>query len=90
MVLALRAIVYSRGARQGMIFGSLSVAQTSLADQARPPPPPPPQLLQFVTGSSRVPLEGFAHLQGMHGTTRFSITNAGAEGKLPTGHTCFK
>ena len=31
-------------------------------------------LLQFVTGSSKVPVEGFAHLQGMNGPERFQIT----------------
>jgi len=47
------------------------------------------KLLQFVSGSSRVPLEGFGSLQGMSGVTKFSITNAGAVKSLPTAHTCF-
>ncbi|GAA6031536.1 hypothetical protein JCM8097_006506 [Rhodosporidiobolus ruineniae] len=47
------------------------------------------KLLQFVTGSSRVPLEGFGALQGMSGVTRFSIHKAGGKGSLPTAHTCF-
>ncbi|KAI5477219.1 E3 ubiquitin-protein ligase HUWE1 [Pseudohyphozyma bogoriensis] len=46
-------------------------------------------LLQFVSGSSRVPLEGFASLQGMSGVTKFSITAAGETSALPTAHTCF-
>lgn len=46
--------------------------------------------LQFVTGSSKVPLNGFSDLQGMRGTQKFSIHKA----SLPTGalmaaHTCF-
>ncbi|TIC61802.1 hypothetical protein E3Q03_02533 [Wallemia mellicola] len=46
--------------------------------------------LQFVTGSSRVPLEGFGSLQGSQGTQRFNIHKAyGEEDKLPTAHTCF-
>lgn len=47
------------------------------------------QLLQFVSGSSRVPLEGFGALQGMSGVTKFSITSAGETTALPTAHTCF-
>lgn len=42
------------------------------------------KLLQFVSGSSRVPLEGFSSLQGMSGITKFSITSAGATTALPT------
>lgn len=42
------------------------------------------QLLQFVSGSSRVPLEGFGALQGMSGVTKFSITSAGDTLALPT------
>jgi len=46
--------------------------------------------LQFVTGTSKVPLEGFANLQGMRGSQRFSIHRAGSNsGFLPTAHTCF-
>ncbi|KAJ1439350.1 hypothetical protein B484DRAFT_323607 [Ochromonadaceae sp. CCMP2298] len=46
--------------------------------------------LQFVTGTSKVPLGGFANLQGMRGTQRFSIHKAyGDAGLLPTAHTCF-
>ncbi|GAA5823738.1 hypothetical protein JCM11251_003273 [Rhodosporidiobolus azoricus] len=47
------------------------------------------KLLQFVTGSSRVPLEGFKSLQGMNGITKFSIHKAGGTNSLPTAHTCF-
>ena len=42
------------------------------------------KLLQFVSGSSRVPLEGFSSLQGMSGITKFSITSAGDSKGLPT------
>ena len=47
--------------------------------------------LQFVTGSSKVPLNGFSELQGMRGIQKFSIHKAdgGAEGALMSSHTCF-
>lgn len=47
------------------------------------------KLLQFITGTSKVPLEGFAQLQGVHGTQRFNIHKAFGEGRLPVAHTCF-
>jgi E3 ubiquitin-protein ligase HUWE1 len=30
------------------------------------------KFLQFVTGTSKVPLQGFAHLEGMNGTQKFT------------------
>jgi len=46
--------------------------------------------LQFVTGSSKVPLAGFAELQGMRGIQKFSIHKArGSNGALISAHTCF-
>jgi E3 ubiquitin-protein ligase HUWE1 len=46
--------------------------------------------LQFVTGSSKVPLEGFSQLQGMRGTQKFSIHKVGGSiEKLVSAHTCF-
>jgi len=46
--------------------------------------------LQFVTGSSKVPLEGFSNLQGMRGTQKFSIHRAGGPSTaLASAHTCF-
>ncbi|KFD50140.1 hypothetical protein M513_08979 [Trichuris suis] len=48
------------------------------------------KLLQFVTGTSRVPLQGFASLQGMHGVQRFQIhRDDRSVDRLPTAHTCF-
>eukprot|EP00118_Oscarella_pearsei_P013759 m.113489 g.113489 ORF g.113489 m.113489 type:complete len:151 (+) comp37458_c1_seq44:5028-5480(+) len=49
------------------------------------------QALQFATGSSRVPLGGFANLVGAGGLQKFIITrNEGAsENRLPTASTCF-
>jgi len=46
--------------------------------------------LQFVTGSAKVPLEGFSQLQGMRGTQKFSIHRAGvSNASLVSAHTCF-
>jgi E3 ubiquitin-protein ligase HUWE1 len=46
--------------------------------------------LQFVTGSSKVPLAGFSELQGMRGIQKFSIHRAsGSKGALMSAHTCF-
>ena len=46
--------------------------------------------LQFVTGSSKVPLAGFAELQGMRGIQKFSIHKAsGSRTALMSAHTCF-
>ncbi|XP_076930173.1 E3 ubiquitin-protein ligase UPL1-like, partial [Bidens hawaiensis] len=48
------------------------------------------RLLQFVTGTSKVPLEGFKALQGLSGPQRFQIHKAyGAPERLPSAHTCF-
>ncbi|KAF9762286.1 E3 ubiquitin-protein ligase ptr1 [Nosema granulosis] len=48
------------------------------------------KLLQFCTGSSRVPFEGFSHLQGSTGIQKFSIHKSlYQEGRLPSAHTCF-
>jgi len=46
--------------------------------------------LQFVTGSSKVPLNGFSELQGMRGIQKFSIHKVGgSSGALMSAHTCF-
>ncbi|XXG55804.1 hypothetical protein AAC387_Pa03g3392 [Persea americana] len=48
------------------------------------------RLLQFVTGTSKVPLEGFSALQGISGSQRFQIHKAyGSPRHLPSAHTCF-
>ena len=45
--------------------------------------------LQYVTGTSKVPLEGFAELKGMGGgVQKFQIHKAYDTAKLPTSHTC--
>uniref|UniRef100_A0A4W5REL6 E3 ubiquitin-protein ligase SMURF2 n=1 Tax=Hucho hucho TaxID=62062 RepID=A0A4W5REL6_9TELE len=48
------------------------------------------RLLQFVTGSSRVPLQGFKALQGAAGPRLFTIHQIDANSNnLPKAHTCF-
>ncbi|KAF7724152.1 hypothetical protein EC973_001277 [Apophysomyces ossiformis] len=48
------------------------------------------KLLQFATGTSKVPLEGFAHLQGSSGVQKFQIhKDFGGDNRLPSAHTCF-
>lgn len=46
--------------------------------------------LQFVTGTSKVPLEGFKALEGMRGTQKFNIHKAfGNPDALPSAHTWY-
>ena len=61
------------------------------------------KLLQFATGTSKVPLNGFKELEGMQGsyqssfhnlinpgTTKFTIVrDFGHKSRLPQSHTCF-
>lgn len=47
------------------------------------------RLLQFVTGTSRVPMNGFTELQGSNGPQKFTIECWGTKDKLPRAHTCF-
>ncbi|KAL8895002.1 MAG: hypothetical protein Q9192_003906 [Flavoplaca navasiana] len=48
------------------------------------------KLLQFVTGTSKVPLNGFKELEGMNGFSQFNIHRAyGNKDRLPSSHTCF-
>lgn len=43
--------------------------------------------LQFVTGTSKVPLEGFSGLQGIRGLQKFQIHKMFDNNLLPTSHT---
>jgi E3 ubiquitin-protein ligase HUWE1 len=45
--------------------------------------------VQFVTGSAKVPLEGFASLMGMRGIQKPNVHRAYGSDALPTAHTCF-
>ncbi|XP_051553164.1 E3 ubiquitin-protein ligase HECW1-like isoform X1 [Myxocyprinus asiaticus] len=47
------------------------------------------RLLQFVTGTSSVPYEGFTVLRGSNGLRRFCIEKWGKITSLPRAHTCF-
>ncbi|PBP18622.1 HECT-domain-containing protein [Diplocarpon rosae] len=47
------------------------------------------RLLQFATGTSRIPVNGFKDLQGSDGPRRFTIEKAGEFNNLPKSHTCF-
>ncbi|KAF4023570.1 hypothetical protein G4228_015547 [Cervus hanglu yarkandensis] len=47
------------------------------------------RLLQFVTGTCRLPVGGFADLMGINGPQKFCIEKVGKENWLPRSHTCF-
>ena len=59
-----------------------TVREFSQEDRAR--------FLMFVTGTSKVPLDGFKALQGISGPQKFQIHKAHGDGdRLPSAHTCF-
>ncbi|PNF34617.1 E3 ubiquitin-protein ligase NEDD4 [Cryptotermes secundus] len=47
------------------------------------------RLLQFVTGTSRVPMNGFKELYGSNGPHLFTIQKWGRPENYPRAHTCF-
>lgn len=47
------------------------------------------RLLQFATGTCRLPVGGFAELIGSNGPQKFCIEKVGKETWLPRSHTCF-
>jgi len=48
------------------------------------------KFMQFVTGSSKVPLQGFEALEGMNGPQKFQIhRDDRSTDRLPSAHTCF-
>ncbi|VVC26339.1 E3 ubiquitin-protein ligase, SMURF1 type,WW domain,C2 domain,HECT domain [Cinara cedri] len=47
------------------------------------------RLLQFVTGTSRVPMNGFKELYGSNGPQLFTIERWGTIENYPRAHTCF-
>ncbi|KAL7044451.1 hypothetical protein ACKWTF_001914 [Chironomus riparius] len=48
------------------------------------------KFLQFVTGTSKVPLQGFGALEGMNGIQKFQIhRDDRSTDRLPSAHTCF-
>ncbi|KAH8282736.1 hypothetical protein KR054_009413 [Drosophila jambulina] len=71
---------YNRNSKQVVWFWQF-VRETDNEKRAR--------LLQFVTGTCRVPVGGFAELMGSNGPQRFCIEKVGKETWLPRSHTCF-
>ncbi|KAK6616958.1 hypothetical protein RUM43_014928 [Polyplax serrata] len=71
---------YTRNSKQVVWFWQF-VKQTDNEKRAR--------LLQFVTGTCRVPVGGFAELMGSNGPQRFCIEKVGKDTWLPRSHTCF-
>jgi len=53
------------------------------------PPERKSHLLQFATGTTRIPVNGFKDLQGSNGPQRFTIEKAGDPDQLPKSHTSF-
>ncbi|OAF71338.1 hypothetical protein A3Q56_00917 [Intoshia linei] len=47
------------------------------------------RLLQFVTGTCRLPVGSFVELMGSNGPQKFCIAKVGDEDALPRAHTCF-
>lgn len=75
---------YTRSSAQVDWFWTF-VSQLGREDLAR--------LVMFVTGTSKIPIEGFAALQGMNGPQKFHIHRvscaSGPFFPLPSAHTCF-
>lgn len=71
---------YNRNSKQVVWFWQF-VRETDNEKRAR--------LLQFVCGTCRVPVGGFAELMGSNGPQRFCIEKVGKETWLPRSHTCF-
>uniref|UniRef100_A0A2M4BBW2 HECT-type E3 ubiquitin transferase n=1 Tax=Anopheles marajoara TaxID=58244 RepID=A0A2M4BBW2_9DIPT len=71
---------YNRNSKQVAWFWQF-VRETDNEKRAR--------LLQFVTGTCRVPVGGFAELMGSNGPQRFCIEKVGKDTWLPRSHTCF-
>jgi hypothetical protein len=46
-------------------------------------------LIQFITGTSKIPVDGFSQLRGMNGLQRISIHKDPSLHQLPKSHTCF-
>eukprot|EP01135_Chromosphaera_perkinsii_P011011 Nk52_evm45s2309 gene=Nk52_evmTU45s2309 len=47
------------------------------------------RLIQFATGTSRIPMNGFRELHGSNGPQKFTIELWGEPNQLPRAHTCF-
>jgi E3 ubiquitin-protein ligase NEDD4 len=53
------------------------------------PPERKSRLLQFATGTTRIPVNGFKDLQGSDGLQCFTVKKAGDPDQLPKSHTSF-
>uniref|UniRef100_A0A3Q3D5U8 E3 ubiquitin-protein ligase n=1 Tax=Hippocampus comes TaxID=109280 RepID=A0A3Q3D5U8_HIPCM len=71
---------YARGSKQIMWFWQF-IKEMDNEKRMR--------LLQFVTGTCRLPVGGFADLMGSNGPQKFCIEKVGKENWLPRSHTCF-
>ncbi|KAI4896093.1 hypothetical protein NFI96_026441, partial [Prochilodus magdalenae] len=71
---------YARGSKQIIWFWQL-VKEMDNEKRMR--------LLQFVTGTCRLPVGGFNDLMGSNGPQKFCIEKTGKENWLPRSHTCF-
>lgn len=71
---------YSQGSQQIVWFWRIVKAMTN-EERAK--------LLQFITGTSKVPLNGFKELEGVSGLTKCNIHKDPSTDRLPTSHTCF-
>lgn len=72
---------YNRNSKQIIWFWQFVRQTLSSEKRAR--------LLQFVTGTCRVPVGGFAELMGSNGPQKFCIEKVGKHNWLPRSHTCF-
>lgn len=66
---------------QAVVWFWRAVSSLNMQERAR--------VLQFVTGTSRVPVHGFSELYGSNGLQPFSIARKGDRTRLPQAHTCF-
>jgi len=46
-------------------------------------------LLKFITGTTKVPVGGFAHLYGANGPQKFTLNRLTKTAGLPAAHSCF-
>lgn len=72
---------YTRSSKQVLWFWQFVKEVLDYEKRAR--------LLQFVTGTCRVPVGGFAELMGSNGPQKFCIEKVGKHNWLPRSHTCF-
>ena len=77
-----QVIVTSKGA-EGAVRRALPARSIELTRDEKA------KFLQFVTGTSRVPMNGFKELYGSNGPQLFTIERWGNPNSFPRAHTCF-